>query len=167
MKYDNPPNMVIVNFSLSMATIIVAIGIIALVLKSGPYDGWVTLFTMIGIAFLFLLAVWYRQYYTRPIIVQIKDEGLTLYMNPSKEIKLRWPDVLGYWANSEETDKAKTKAGSGGIYPMNGHIYTINYNIALSVAYEYHRVTGKILPATTANESDREFKKRIKGGRIN
>ncbi len=167
MKYDNPPNMVIVNLSLSIATILVTLGFIGLLIDWGPYGGWAAFLTMIGLASLYLSAIWYRQYYTRPKIVEIVDDGLTLYMSSSKEIKLGWSDVLGYWANSEETDAPKTKAGSGGIYMMSGPFYTTNYYIAITVASEYHRVTRKILPATTANESDREFKKRISSSRIN
>ncbi len=45
---------------------------------------------------------------------------------------------------------------------MNGPFYTTNYYIAITVASEYQRITGKYLPATTMNESDRAFKKRVK-----
>jgi hypothetical protein len=161
-KYDNPPNLFIVKFVLIMFIILLTVAIIGLVYKSGPYDGWMVFFILTGGWSCFLLAIWYRQYFSRPKIVEISDEGLTLHMGSSKEIKLGWSELRGYWANNEETDAAKKTAGSGGIMPIKGPFYATNYYIAITVASEYHRITGMYLPATTMNESDRAFKKRVK-----
>jgi hypothetical protein len=163
-KYENPPNMFLVKFFLIEFVILLSIGIVGLIVTWGPYHGWVGFFTMFICATSLFFATWYRQYYTRPKIVEISDDGLTLHMSSSKEIKLGWSDLLGYWANNEETDAAKNKAGSGGIYTMSGPFYTTNYYIAITLAAEYHRITGRYLPATTRNESDRAFKKRVKNG---
>jgi len=167
MRYVNPPNLVIVNVFKIISIILLIFGIFCIIFKKGPLDGWVVFIMLMIGWFFFVFAIWYRQYYLRPEFVEINDGGLILHMIYSKDIKLRWDDILGYWANSEETDEAKKKAGSGTVIPMNGPIYSINYYIAITVASEYHRITGKHLPTAETNEWGREFRNRIKRGRDN
>jgi hypothetical protein len=161
-KYENPPNIFLVKFFLSEFVILLSIGIIGLAVEWGPNDGWIVFIILFGGGSCLFSAIWYRQYYTRPNIVEISDNGLTLHMGSSKEIKLGWSELLGYWANNEETDAAKNKAGSGTIIPTNGPIYSTNYYIAITVASEYHRITGRYLPSAKTDEWGRAFKKRVK-----
>jgi hypothetical protein len=161
-KFENPPNLVIVNIFKIIFIILLIFGIFCIIFKKGPLDGWAVFIIMNVGCFFLVFAMWYRQYYTRPNIVEISDDGLILHMSASKEIKLEWSDVLGYWANNEETDAAKNKAGSGTIIPTNGPIYSTNYYIAITVASEYHRITGRYLPSAKTDEWGRAFKKRVK-----
>jgi hypothetical protein len=167
MRYENPPNMVIVNVFKIIFIILLIFGIFCIIFKKGPLDGWAVFIIMNVGCFFLVFAMWYRQYYTRPKIVEINDGGLVLHTIYSKDINLSWDDVQGYWANSEETDAAKKTAGSGTIIPIKGPFYATNYYIAITVASEYHRITGKVLPSANTNEWEWEFRKRIKGGRIN
>lgn len=167
MKYKNPPEMAIVKTVIIMFAILLTIGIVGLVIKWGPYDGWVGFFTMIGIWSCFILAVWYRQFYLRPKIVEMLDDGIVLHMNYTKDVSLKWSEILGYFAYSEDNGAIKINNGAGAIIPRTGPGYTTNYGIAVTVASEYSRFTGRVLPRMELNEEVRKFKKRVLNGITN
>lgn len=167
MIYENPPNKALVNFFLVMFIILFSIGLIFLVIEWGPYNGWVSFSILIGGGTCFIFTIWYGEYYLRPNIIEIMDDGLVLHMNYSRDIKLTWSDILGYFAYSEENEEVKTKPGSGVIFTRNGPDYTTNYRIVVIIASEYYRATGKFLPEALQNEGVRKFKKRVMRGNIN
>jgi hypothetical protein len=115
-EFQNPAETWLVKLYIGVAVagvIIIAVAYIATRVQLLLYAGWVAPAVPI-------LAVWYREFYRRPISVRIMANGFALRFRYKHEISTPWKDIAGVYMNSGDPSTMRgRKERSGGLL-LNG-----------------------------------------------
>ncbi|MCE5296124.1 MAG: hypothetical protein LLG16_03355 [Euryarchaeota archaeon] len=157
MRYENPPNLLYIKFCISMLIVVIIISILMLSSKIGLWDGWSSPLILIGGWSIMLFGVWYQEYYTRPQVIDVVNDGLILSMKYTGLQYVKWNEIIGYFSYQED----KIGKENGLLLLKSGSVLRTSTRISKAIANQYEIVMGAALPEIGTNENLRSFKKRI------
>jgi hypothetical protein len=149
-----------VKFVIALCCVLILAYLITSMSNPGSDTIWPTFIFLFGFLSMLLFGIFYREYYIRPKMVEILDDGILLRMRYSEDVMMEWGDIIGYFAYDEADAWIKVKDGSGALIPRRGPGYNVTFRIAMAVASKYSEIKGEDLPRMELNEGDKKFRKR-------
>ncbi|MHA1806795.1 MAG: hypothetical protein ACTSX2_04415 [Candidatus Thorarchaeota archaeon] len=140
--YSNPSDSRFVLTVIAIAFIFgYGLGIIGFLLKSGSY---LVLGVMWAIGTVLILSVWFREYYRRPISIQIDDDEIILHFRYREQKNVKWGEIGGVIADSSHHGSFYQRGG--GLLVDGKNPYMITREIAESIIEGYRKEFGKHPP---------------------
>jgi hypothetical protein len=144
-EMNNPPEAWLVRLYLLVALALLCVALVAYVTSGMILPVLIACLPLPAIP---ILAVWCREYYRRPVSLEINEGGFLLRFRFKSERFVRWGEITGiYRERGNPSTPRGRRMRSGGLHLKGSSIsYPLTYEVASSVWSAYVEQTGTAPP---------------------